>query len=178
MRDLTDIAVSVLSGSYINIVLRTVINMKQEKPTIYIKTKKCLMGPWGLPLEKHYFYLDLVDPGYLERHYEKFQVKDATEISKYLHAYGPKSPAVINDIRKDLTDSLNSLRRDGYVPEKYNNDFICGRKYVYGSNEDEDYFVFIHAGQHRAACLAYLKEPGFRISCDERIEPIIDRTMK
>lgn len=151
-------------------------NMKQKKQIINIKTSKCFMGPWGLPLKKHYFYLELVNPGHLELHYKKFEIKDVTEIPKDLHAYGPKSPKVIGDIRKHLNEVLALLRRYKYVPEKYN-DFICGRKYVYGSNEDEDYFVFIHAGQHRAACLAYLEEPTFRISCDERIAPIIDRTM-
>jgi len=132
------------------------------------------MGPWGLRLTEHYFYRELVKPGYLNEHYAKFKVEGAKEVPKYLHAYGPKSPDVIEEICKDLRDRLASLKTEGYVPEKYN-DFICGRKYVYGIDEDEDYFAFIHAGQHRAACLAYLGQPGFRISCDERIQPMINR---
>ena len=134
------------------------------------------MGPWGLPLKKHYFYLELVNPGYLESHYEKFKIKGLSEAPKDLHAYGPKSPAVIKDIRKDLNDVLASLRNEGYIPEKYDN-FICGRKYMYESNEDKDYFVFIHAGQHRAACLAFLEKSNFKIQCDERIAPIIDKNI-
>lgn len=151
--------------------------MQYEKTIIYVEIEKCLMGPWGLPLKKHYFYLDLVETGYLEKHYHNFQVENGTEVPKYLHAYGPKSPKVINEIRKDLRNSLASLKREGYVPEKYDNNFICGRKYVYGSNEDKDYFVFLHAGQHRAACLAYLNESGFKISCDHRVAPIVDRSL-
>ncbi|MCC5898344.1 MAG: hypothetical protein JJU32_10570 [Phormidium sp. BM_Day4_Bin.17] len=88
-------------------------------------------------------------------HYSIVFVPDVKDRKKHKNQHlGPLRPDKLNREKLRLTTVLDSIKSEGYQPEKYGypNPHICG----YFLLKDDDFLFYIEGGKHRATALVEL----------------------